>query len=239
MKKDFSLSIANPCSENWNAFTPSEKGRFCDSCRKVVVDFTSASDSDIFNFLQTKSSGVCGRFKLNQIKTYSYAEPVKINTGFTLLKAGIISLLLMIISKPGFTQKIPTSVLSETYQTQTPTAVPVQKTDYIVRGIVRSEEDNAPLPGVSVVLKGTTVGTQTDIEGKFEFPQKLKKGDVLAFYFIGLKTKEITIPNHDLLVVELSMEMDMDIMGEVAITELYTPKQSFLKKAWHKLTDLF
>lgn len=239
MKTDLNLSIAKPCSENWNTFTPSEEGRFCSSCSKVVIDFTTANDREILNFLQKKPAHACGRFKASQLKTYSTIEPVKLTTGFSLLKAGILSLLLILISKPSFSQKLSAPIYSEISHAPVTKTGSANKADHIVKGIVRSEEDGSPIPGVSVVLKGTNVGTQTDMDGKFEFPQRLKQGDVLSFHFIGLKSKEYTIPNQSFVVIELALEMDMDIMGEIAVNEPYKPRQSFLKKAWGRAKSLF
>lgn len=57
-----------------------------------------------------------------------------------------------------------------------------------VKGVVKSSEDNMPIPGVSVVIKGTTIGTITDLDGNYNI--KAKKGDVLHFSFIGMEDKE-------------------------------------------------
>lgn len=52
-----------------------------------------------------------------------------------------------------------------------------------LKGVVT--EDGFPLPGATVVIKGTTMGTQTDLDGNYSI--KAKQGDVLSFSFIGLK----------------------------------------------------
>ena len=46
-------------------------------------------------------------------------------------------------------------------------------------------EDGMPLPGVTVVIQGTQLGTQTDLDGKYSI--KVKQGDVVSYSFIGLK----------------------------------------------------
>lgn len=60
-----------------------------------------------------------------------------------------------------------------------------------VFGIV--SDSSMPLSGVTVVIKGTTKGTQTDIEGKYSL--KAQNGDVLIFNYTGYKTQEIEIKN--------------------------------------------
>ncbi len=64
------ISIPEPCHENWGTMTPNEQGRFCGSCQKTVVDFTTFSAEDIQNYF-TKHYGqkVCGRFKKQQLNS--------------------------------------------------------------------------------------------------------------------------------------------------------------------------
>lgn len=61
-----------------------------------------------------------------------------------------------------------------------------------VSGVVISGEDNLPLPGVSILVKGTTTGTVTDIDGKFALNVN-GPADVLVFSFIGFTPMEVTI----------------------------------------------
>jgi len=61
-----------------------------------------------------------------------------------------------------------------------------------VTGVV-VDETNSPLPGVNVVVKGTTNGVITDFDGKFSITPANVQKDVLTFSFIGMETKEISI----------------------------------------------
>jgi hypothetical protein len=68
MSKKIQLNIANPCHENWDAMTPVQQGKFCGSCQKQVVDFTSMSDRQLAEFFKKPSTGsVCGRFMTDQL----------------------------------------------------------------------------------------------------------------------------------------------------------------------------
>src|SRR5688572_18266689 len=82
MRKQIQLNIPNPCHENWDQMTPMDKarpedqvgrGRFCGSCQKQVVDFTTMSDEQLVLFFKKQiqsSSGegsVCGRFMQDQL----------------------------------------------------------------------------------------------------------------------------------------------------------------------------
>ena len=68
MAKKLQLQVPTPCHENWDKMTPTEKGRFCASCQKQVIDFSNKSDREIAMFFKKPSSGsVCGRFMDDQL----------------------------------------------------------------------------------------------------------------------------------------------------------------------------
>src|SRR5687767_5921108 len=65
---------------------------------------------------------------------------------------------------------------------------------HTVSGRVTSSVDGAPLPGVSVLVKGTTTGTSTDADGRFSIGVP-DNSAVLVLSFIGFTTQEITVGN--------------------------------------------
>lgn len=69
MAKQLQLTIPTPCHEDWDAMAPANKGRFCASCQKQVVDFSSMSDRQVAAFFKKPSTGsVCGRFMSDQLE---------------------------------------------------------------------------------------------------------------------------------------------------------------------------
>ncbi len=84
-----------------------------------------------------------------------------------------------------------------------------------VTGRVTSTEDGTGLPGVNVVLKGTTVGTVSDVEGKYSVNVPAE-GGTLVFTFIGLKSQEIEIGSRS--TIDLQMEQDLQQLSEVIVT---------------------
>jgi len=80
-----------------------------------------------------------------------------------------------------------------------------------ISGIV--SEQGSPLPGVNIMVKGTTRATQTDIDGKYSI--KASKGETLVFSFIGSKTKNVIVANSDKINVEL--ESDNQALQEVVV----------------------
>jgi len=56
------ISIPIPCHEDWNKMTDQQMGRHCDSCNKVVVDFTQSSQQEVIDYMYThQNEKVCGR----------------------------------------------------------------------------------------------------------------------------------------------------------------------------------
>ena len=83
-----------------------------------------------------------------------------------------------------------------------------------ITGTVVSAEDGSALPGVTVIVRGTTVGAVTDFEGHYEItvPQG---SDVLVFSFVGMQTQEIAIGTSN--VIDVSMKVDAVNMDEVVV----------------------
>ncbi len=92
-----------------------------------------------------------------------------------------------------------------------------------VSGKVTSMDDGESLPGVNVVVKGTTTGTVTDFDGNYNIslPQN---GGVLVFSFIGLATQEVSIGSR--AVIDVQMSSDVKQLSEVVVTALGLEKES-------------
>ena len=86
-----------------------------------------------------------------------------------------------------------------------------------ISGTVISDEDGKPLPGVSVSVIGTSVGTITDVDGKYviNVPQD---GEILVFSFVGLLRQEQPIGSNTVL--DVVMEQDLLELDEVVVTAL-------------------
>ena len=76
-----------------------------------------------------------------------------------------------------------------------------------------TDKDKLPLPGVSVLLKGTNTGTVTDGNGSFSI--NARKGEVLVFSFIGYQRTEITVGGSN--VVDVVMKDDATKLNEVLV----------------------
>ena len=88
-----------------------------------------------------------------------------------------------------------------------------------VSGVV-SDNAGMPLPGVSVLVKGTKSGTQTDFDGKYSI--KASSNQILIFSFIGMKTQEVMAGSAK---VNVKMQEDSQVLEEVVVTALGIKKQ--------------
>jgi hypothetical protein len=79
MERKHKITIPEPCHENWDKMTPKENGRFCLSCSKTVVDFTSMLPNEVQHFfIQNQNKKICGRFKNSQLDTITIQIPNRI-----------------------------------------------------------------------------------------------------------------------------------------------------------------
>src|SRR4051812_21068102 len=100
-------------------------------------------------------------------------------------------------------------------------AISVWAQDRVVTGKLISKDDGSSLPGVNVVVKGTTTGTVTDSNGAYSL--NVPSGAIITFSFIGLKTVDAEVG--DRTVVDVTMESDVAQLGEVVVTAVGIQKE--------------
>ena len=94
--------------------------------------------------------------------------------------------------------------------------------DRTISGNISSDEDGSGLPGVNVIIKGTTVGTTTDVNGSYSLDVP-SDGGTLVFSFIGLASQEIEIGARS--VVDVVMSSEVEELQEVVVTALGITKE--------------
>jgi len=94
--------------------------------------------------------------------------------------------------------------------------------DRTISGNITSDEDGSGLPGVNVIIKGTTVGTTTDVNGSYTLDVP-SDGGTLVFSFIGLASQEIEIGARS--VVDVVMSSEVEELQEVVVTALGITKE--------------
>lgn len=103
--------------------------------------------------------------------------------------------------------------------------------DTVVQGRVIDKADNSPLPGVSIIVKGTASGTVTNGDGAYSI--KVADNAILVFSYIGYKNLEIPVNGRS--AIDISMEVDAASLEEVVVVGYGTQKKSHLTGAIAKV----
>lgn len=88
---------------------------------------------------------------------------------------------------------------------------------FIITGTVKDASMQEPLAGVNIIVKGTTSGTTTDVEGKFKI--ECTANDILVFSFIGFQTLELQV--NDQTTLDIAMTSDVTALKEVVVNAGY------------------
>ncbi|MDO6738727.1 TonB-dependent receptor [Wenyingzhuangia sp. 2_MG-2023] len=81
-----------------------------------------------------------------------------------------------------------------------------------VNGTIMNSEDNLPIPGVSVVIKGSNIGTISDFDGNYTINAKI--GDVLKFSYLGMNPKLIKVTKRE---INVEMQTNLEDLDEVVV----------------------
>jgi TonB-linked SusC/RagA family outer membrane protein len=101
-----------------------------------------------------------------------------------------------------------------------------------IKGVVTSADDGQPVPGVSVFVKGTTIGTLTDLTGYYSL-NNVPANSTLVFSFVGMTTQEIVVTES--ATVNIVMASDVELMDEVVVVGYGTQKKSLVTGAIAKV----
>ncbi len=96
-----------------------------------------------------------------------------------------------------------------------------------IKGVVVSGTDDFPLPGVNVVVKGTTNGTMTDMDGQFTL--SAPAGSILTFSYIGFRALEVTADASR--VMNITLQEDTELLDEVVVVGYGVQKKSVVTAA--------
>ncbi|MFC7772768.1 carboxypeptidase-like regulatory domain-containing protein [Flavobacterium sp. GCM10027622] len=212
------LSIPEPCHENWAQMTPNEKGRFCAACQKNVYDFTKATDREIINAYE-KDQKLCGRFLKTQLDRELIIPKERKSVWLASLFFGMIAL---------FDTKATAQEKAKTEQTdiknqdsgKTETEVVLKRGEKILTGIV--SDPYGPIPGVNVIVQGTTRGTHTKLDGSYSI--RVKEGEKLIYSFMGMNDVVKTVGASN--VINTTLQDNNVFLGEIIFSKSDSPKKS-------------
>jgi len=118
----------------------------------------------------------------------------------------------------------------------TPKEKQIEQEEKLLKGIIK-DKTGVPLPGVSVFIKGTTIGTSTDIDGMYSLNVSDAKNKMIEFSFIGMKTQVITYKGQSVL--NIVLVEDAETMDEVVVTGFQTISKERATGAYAKVGEEF
>lgn len=224
------IKIPKPCHEDWSKMTPTEKGMFCSNCKKEVINYQYFSNDQLIKSVN-ESEQVCGRFTPNQIDRELHSSEIKRNYSIGLLM-GFTSFLLY---TPVFSQneKSKTEIIENKPPTQ---QAQINSTEFIelsgkVLEKTNTNEKNAPLPGVSIVQKGTDNKVASNFDGDFSIKipvEDFENRVLLLFIYIGMETREVEVYKANKTLKIDMIESEAMMLGEVEIVKY--KKRSIFKR---------
>ncbi len=113
--------------------------------------------------------------------------------------------------------------LSQLHAAPLNTSIKVEQ-NKTVTGTIVGADDNLPIPGVNIVVKGTSTGTVSDFDGNYSI--KVPTNGVLVFSYLGFVTKEITVGNQS--TINVTLESDLTALDEVVVVGYGTSKKETL-----------
>ena len=229
--QNFQLSIPKPCHQNWNEMTPTQQGRFCSSCAKEVVDFSTMTDTQVLNyFASINNEKVCGRAypdQLNRPVTLPISPKKKLFWYWN-----YITMFFLFFCKTNNVKaqggiKVNTEItkckmLPALLMPKGQVAVNTNN-NKIISGKV-TDETGAPIAGAAILIKGLQQGTSTDVNGFYSLKANSQK-DVIEITALGFEKQDLrlyTLNNADTVLTKLKLQTLGEVVIGGAISAEYT-----------------
>ncbi len=184
-----------------------------------LIFFYAGSRYQVKDSLYVKQNGI-NFFKLEQDQEFK-------KDTFSIRVSKLIEKVIYGPKKPPVLQKLDYDYIRKLYSKQFVYDGPGKYVD----GFVYSNEDNQPIPGVNVIVKGTTIGTVTDLNGYYHLKVPFGR-DILIFSFIGLTTEEKYIGSGT---ESVFMQADIQQLSEVVVVGYGVQTKKHLTAAVSKM----
>ncbi len=208
MPKYLHIHVPDPCQQSWEQMKYDAAGRFCDHCRKTVIDFTGYTDNQLLEYFQQHSSDVCGRFYSEQLEQALPLPEKKIPWLQYFFRVAIPA---MLFSYKSQAQKLLKKNNEPIVMTEKKPMLPKVRTFITVTGNIIGLA-GIPLAGASVMIKGTATGVAADSNGLFSL--RVGAGEQwLEVSCVGYETKQVFI-TAGMLRVQLDVPLGNNVVVE-------------------------
>jgi hypothetical protein len=227
------ITIPQPCHEHWDHVTESNSGRFCGSCSKTVVDFTSMTDRQVIDYLSAAHQKTCGRFSEAQYSAINHRLYADNLPSASWWKRVVLAVTMLTSAQYLKAQTAPAKPNTE----QAPISIMMGKvaiaskdsTYHTVIGGIIDAADKSVLPGVTIKVEGTTIGTMTNAEGKFMLRVPVS-ATRLVVSFVGYNSQSILIDPKSEQIQPIALKMQAALMGEVIVVK----RASFFTRVYYR-----
>jgi hypothetical protein len=161
------VTIAEPCSQNWDEMDKGAGFNFCKACSKNVIDFSGYTNAEIINVLAGASSSVCGRLSQTQLNQLNYHLSVAPTSNRNWMKyLGVLAIGMSIFVMDAKAEKLKTPIeITKTIHNKTDDKKPVLPKK--IYGYVIGA-DNKAVAGLRLSIYDTKYSALTDKNGRYE-----------------------------------------------------------------------
>lgn len=170
-EKQTIIKIGYSCDANWQKMSPTEQGKYCQTCNKEVVDFTHFSDKRLIDYLENSKTSICGKVNNHQLNRTLISPATYRLSKFSRVYKFLASILFAtIISKVEGQEPIQSEAI-EQHQPSTDATTSNRRTEnIIIKGQIFDESTNEPVSFIKVFLTEDPLryGCMSDLDGTFE-----------------------------------------------------------------------
>ncbi|WP_299212093.1 carboxypeptidase-like regulatory domain-containing protein [uncultured Dokdonia sp.] len=228
MKKSIKITIPSPCHEDWAKMTPTQKGKYCAVCEKEVIDFTKATDEQLYK-TATSGGNLCGRFTKSQLDR-SIQLQRKEGRSWASYAASLL-IPVAILSTQEITAQDEIQHLEQTnsgYQSLGISSLTRLKDGTLSRKQTKNDtikekkrlikgtisDTTGPIAFSSIYIKGKKKSVQANLDGTYEL--EAATGDVVVFMSLGYEDVEVKVKDQNIINVILK-GIPLIIVGEIRV----------------------
>lgn len=224
-----SIKIGYSCQQDWQAMSAVDSNKYCQSCNKIVIDFSRLSDEEILQYFEKQQGKKsCGYFNEQQLRSLNKRLASPSNTSF--LKPLILSTLISTSAchTPKDAHKSCTTTLSH-YELLADISVEgeLQITGSIV------DENHEPMIGANITLQQPLTGVSSDKNGQFKLsiPKSADSTSLVSVEYTGYPVLNIQLL--DIQNKHLKITMLADLRGSLG--DVVIIRKPWYKRLWHKI----
>lgn len=214
----FEVRIENPCGEDLSKMKPTQRGRFCEACKRDLVDFTKLPDQEIVKIFHQTNGDVCGWFRPDQLE-----RPLSLpqeGSSPNYLKYAASMLLTMALGNA--VAQEGTVVTPNQMVEIEEVSPPIVTKPFVISGTVTDAVNGEALIMATVRIDSSSYGVTVDLEGNFslEIPKEFRERDIkLRVNYLGYEDLTLTLEQLSLEsgCQELKLQMNRTTLGEVQI----------------------